>query len=121
MEKEINVYDLNESGCGFLYDLLRKKGVKINRIGDLPPINNSIPMILVPATPIKEKNPHWDKILGYIEKNQTAKVLFIDWSDTKSELENLIGKDKNVEFMMTQETKFEDYFYKVLNKLGVMD
>jgi hypothetical protein len=121
MEKEINVYDLNcPTSFKWLYQLLEYKGVKVNRLEDLPPTNNSLPIIIVPAIPIlKEKNTHWDKIKNYIEKSSKTEILFIDYSDARSELENLIGKDKNVEYLMTQETMMNFTYDKVLNKLRV--
>jgi len=117
MEKEIYVYDLNmPSAFRGAYEIIKKKGIKVNRIEDLSSANNSSLTIIVPTGP---RNTNWMEVKKYINKNPKTKILVLDVSTAESELENLIGKNENTEYLITKESRMGFTWHELFNKLGI--
>jgi hypothetical protein len=96
--------------------MAEKEGIKVNKVDDLSSVNNSSLTIIVPTGPV---NTDWGEIKKYINENPKTQILVLDLSTSKSELEKLIGKNENVENLITQETRMEFTYDKIFDKLGI--
>lgn len=110
MKKEICVYDLNiPSGFTPCYFDLKENGANLRSVPSLEYAKTSC-VIINPLSIAEEK--HWEEVKKYVKENKDKKIIFFAPSLYCKELENLIGKQENVEYLFTH----DDYYHKDINK-----
>ncbi len=117
MEREINVYNNNmPSMLSMFYRVAEGEGIKVNKIENLESLKNSPLTLIVPTGPAT----NWSAIKNYIDNNPKTKIWIMDVSTSRQELESRIGKNENVEYLVTKETNNQKNLYdKMFDKLGV--
>jgi hypothetical protein len=95
----IDVYDKNTiSGLlQIIYPLADEKGIELNGIGQLD-YSEAKKVIINPISDVFVG--HWKKIGSYIKENPEKQFYLFTPNNSPVEVENLIGKYENVEYLI---------------------